>query len=137
MVWWVGAACEDGAVREGGAGRLQVRCATSQVIGRMGPGSIVGEVAFFSAGIRMADVKGERRGFLAFMMINNLESLLADSAHVNSAQGLCSSCLAAQAALHNTLQLYATQQGTGRQNKSTTATLRLLNLYTYWRTDGL
>ena len=50
-----------------------------EVVATMGVGKIVGEVAFFSAGNRMADVRGSRKGFIAFMMINHLEDLLRNN----------------------------------------------------------
>lgn len=49
------------------------------VVGTMGAGKIVGELAFFAGGVRMADVRGAQPGFLAFVMTQNLCKLFLDS----------------------------------------------------------
>lgn len=49
------------------------------VVGTMGAGKIVGEMAFFAGGVRMADVRGAEPGFLAFVMTQNLIKLFSDS----------------------------------------------------------
>ena len=48
-----------------------------QVVGTMGVGKIVGEVAFFAGGIRMANVEGAEAGFIAFMTNNEIQNLCA------------------------------------------------------------
>jgi len=49
------------------------------VVGTMGAGKIVGELAFFAGGVRMADVRGAEPGFLAFVMTASLCKLFSDS----------------------------------------------------------
>ena len=41
-------------------------------IGQMGVGTIVGEVAFFAGGTRMADVSGAEAGYIASIMVSDL-----------------------------------------------------------------
>jgi hypothetical protein len=50
-----------------------------QVVGTMGTGKIVGEVAFFAGGVRMADVVGSVAGFIAFMTNAEIQNLFAAS----------------------------------------------------------
>jgi CRP-like cAMP-binding protein len=50
-----------------------------QVVGTMGAGKIVGEVAFFAGGLRMANVVGSAAGFIAFMTNAEIQSLFAAS----------------------------------------------------------
>ena len=47
-----------------------------KVVGTMGAGTIVGELAFFTGGERMADVNGSVDGFIALMMTPHLLELL-------------------------------------------------------------
>ena len=46
------------------------------LVGKMGTGTIVGEMAFFTGGERMADVNGVADGFIALIMTHNMLDLL-------------------------------------------------------------
>jgi CRP-like cAMP-binding protein len=46
------------------------------VVGKMGVGKIVGDLSFFTGGIRHADVEGHETGFIAFIMTQNLLNLI-------------------------------------------------------------
>ena len=41
----------------------------------MGTGKIIGEIAFFAGGVRMANVKGSQGGFIAFITTKHLKQL--------------------------------------------------------------
>ncbi len=52
-----------------------------QVVGTMAAGAFVGEIAFFTGGVRLADVDGASEGYIATMAHDNLTSLFASSTH--------------------------------------------------------
>ena len=49
------------------------------VVGTMGIGKIVGELAFFTGGNRLADVNGSKSGHIAFIMLPHLHQLFCDA----------------------------------------------------------
>ena len=62
-------------------GELEAAGADGRVVGSMGAGKVVGEIAFFTGGKRLADVRGAKSGVLAFIMMPNLEALFESCAH--------------------------------------------------------
>ena len=49
------------------------------VVGTMGSGKIVGEVAFFTGGTRMADVHGKEEGYMALIMMSHVVELFKNA----------------------------------------------------------
>ena len=60
------------------AGSLIARVQGKQV-GQMGIGTIVGEIAFFAGGTRMADVHASEKGFIASVMISEFGKFFVDA----------------------------------------------------------
>lgn len=54
------------------------------VVGRMGTGKIVGELAFFTGGKRFADVEGHDAGYIAFIMTKHLLQLFKNAPSTGS-----------------------------------------------------
>ena len=71
---WVGIVC---------TGELAAMV-NGQVVGRIGSGKIVGELAFFTGGKRHADVEGHSPGFIAFIMTQHLLKLFKDAPSTGS-----------------------------------------------------